>query len=349
MSGENEYVASHAAEKFDTDEDHCVTIANYYKQFNTSEIYIDESEPFDKSNLKYVIAFVLLLGIMHFWSKNLMQFHNINPFEILLIRGVVSLVISFISLKINGISLTDIPRSKILLVIIGALIGALSLYGLYLSLYSLSITDAFALDFLATPVITFIDYIIFKGILRFSHFLGYICAFLGIIFLVRPSYIFEDTADIYAKSNFIYGFIAGLVSALLSGVFNGILRRIFRKVNPMLYFTYRQIAVSLLSPLAMCVFQAVVPKDTVYTTSIWLSLGGIAIIGWLSNFFMNQALIGEKLVARIYPFKFGLVVLGILADLFYFKCELIPSTYIGLALIGVNFVIAWYQLFYVTY
>lgn len=348
MSGDNQY-SSNATEKFDIDEGHCVTIANYYKQFDTSDIYIDESEPLNKANLKYIIAFVSLLGIMHFWSKNLMQFHNINPFEILLARGLVSLVISLISLKINGLSIIDIPRSKVLLVIIGALIGALSLYGLYISLYSLSITDAFALDFLVTPIITFIDYIIFKGTLRFSHFVGYICALAGVIFLVRPSYLFVDSVDIYEKSNFIYGFIAGLVSALLGGMFNGILRRTFRKVNTMVYFTYRQIAVSLLSPLAMHLFDTIVPKITVHTTSIWLSLFSIAIIGWLSNFYLYQALLGEKLMGRIYPFKYGLVILGILADLFYFKCELIPSTYIGLLLIGVNFVIAWYQLFYATY
>lgn len=336
-------------EKFDTDEDNCVTIANYYKQFNTSEIYIDESEPFDKSNLKHVVGFVVLLGIMHFWSKNLMQFHNINPFEILLVRGIISLIISFISLKINGISFTDIPREKVFLVIIGALIGALSFYGLYISLYSLSITDAFALDFLATPVITFIDYIIFKGTLKFTHFLGYICAFAGIIFLVRPSYLFVDSADIYEKSNFICGFISGLVSALLGGIFYGILRRIFRKMNTMVYFTYRQVAVSLLSPLAMYVFDAIVPKVKVHTISIWISLVAIALIGWLSNFFLYQALVGEKLMARIYPFKYALVVFGILADLFYFKLELIPSTYVGLALIGVNFLIGWYNLFYAFY
>jgi len=345
MSGEN----IGTVEKFDPDEDPCVTIANYYKEFNTSEIYMDESEPFDKSNLKYVIAFVVLLGLMHFWSKNLMQFHNINPFEILLIRGVISLVISFISLKINGVSFTDIPRSKVFLVIVGALVGALSFYGLYISLYSLSITDAFALDFLATPVITFIDYIIFRGTLRFSHFLGYVCAFAGIIFLVRPSYLFVDSAGMYEKSNFIYGFIAGLVSALLGGVFYGILRRIFRKVNTIVYFTYRQLAVSLLSPLAMYIFDAIVPKVAMHTINIWISLVAIAIIGWLSNFFLYQALLREKLMARIYPFKYGLVVFGILADLFYFKLELIPSTYLGLALIGVNFLIAWYQLFSASY
>ena len=325
-----------------------MTITNYYRQFNTSEINIDDTQPFNKENIKYALIFVVLLGVMHFWSKNLMQFKDINPFGILLFRGIISFIISFIFLKIDGVSLTEIHPSKIGIVILGAIIGFLSLCGLYISLYTLSITDAFTLDFLSVLLVTFIDYIIFKGTLRFSHILGYICALAGIIFLVRPSYLFTAGDDINEKSNFLYGFVAGLVSAFLSGVYCGILRKTFVKVNIMASFAYRQLATALLSPIAMLCFNKIVQKDYNYTTGVWLSLVSIAILGWLSNFCLFQVLKEEKLVARVYPFKFIMVILGILVDLLYFKSKLIISTYIGISLIGVNSIIAWYQLFYAT-
>ena len=328
------------------DVDHCATITNYYRQFRTSEVDIDESTTFSRVNLKYAFGFVATLGIMHFWSKNLMQFHSINPFEILLARGIISSVISLAYLKANSLSISNVEPAKFNLVILGAVIGFLSLSGLYLSLYTLSITDAFALDCLSVLVTTFIDYVIFQGSLKFSNFVGYICAIFGILFLVRPSYLFEETNDEGEKNNFVYGFIAGLISAFLAGIYSGILRRTFMKVNTLVSITYRQIATTALSPIAIYIYAKFSGKSATYTTGIWISLFFIGILGWLSSFFLYQVLKGEKLVSRVYPFKYILIVFGIFSDLFYFRRELITSTYIGLCLIGVNFVFSAYHLFY---
>ncbi len=330
------------------DIDHYAMAANFYRDIQDSDIEMDDTTPFGKSNLKYVSAFVVALGAMHFWSKNLMQFSLVDPFQILFMRGLISSVLSIMYLRGENKSLTNIESPKVSLVVFGAFIGFLSLSGLYISLYTLSITDAFALDCLSVLVTTFIDYVIFHGNLRFSHFVGYACALMGVLFLVRPSYLFEETNDIEEKNNFVYGFVAGLISALLAGAYSGILRRTFVKVDAFVSLTYRQVATAILSPIAIFIFSAITGRPWVNSLWVWFSMLGIGVLGWVSSYYFCQALKQEKLIARVYPFKFVLIAFGIVADLTYFKCELIPSTYIGLCLIGVNFVFAAYQLFYIS-
>ncbi len=330
--------------------DHCASITNFYKQLHTSDIDLDESTPFKHSNLKYVFGFVGLLGAMHFWSKRLMDFEHVNPYTILFVRSLVSTIFSAVHLRIQGVSIMHIEPGKAGLVVIGAVVGFLELCGLYNSLFTLSLTDAFALDSLSVLVTTFLDYVMFQGTLKFSHFLGYICAFVGILFLVRPTYLFSDTEDDDEKANFVYGFIFGLAGAFFNGVYSGFIRRTFMKVNVVLSFTYRQVVTMLLSPLAVLIFNKVstLSRDAHYTSGIMLEMCCIGVLGWASGVCLNLALQEEKLISRIYPFKFVLIVFGIIMDLTYFNSDLVSSTYIGLGLIGANFLLSIYYLFYVS-
>jgi len=304
-------------------------ILDYVQNARNSELEVDDTKPISNNGLKFILLYVGLLGVMHFWSKNLMQFSTINPYEILCARGVISSIIGFVYLKQHNLSISDIDPTRTRITIIGALIGFLSLCGLYISLFTLSITDAFALDSLSVLVATFIDFVVFKGSLRFSNFVGYGCAFAGIMFLVRPSYLFEENANMEEKGNFVYGFIAGLFSAFLSGVYSGILRRTFVKVNPLISITVRQIATAILSPFAIIAFKGYGVNTFNHSIGIWFSLICIGILGWASSYTLYLALQEEKLVSRVYPFKYLLVIFGIFADLLYFKLGLIASTYIG--------------------
>lgn len=330
--------------------DICAGITNYL--LDTSEVIVEEDKKFSNRGLIYTFAFIATLGVMHTLSKSLMEGNDgANPYEILFVRGVVSVVISVVYLLIKGTPMFNIPPEKYSIVGMGAVVGFLSLCGLYASLKILTITDAFALDSLSVLVALFIDYVFFKATLKFSQFVGSICAIAGIVFLSRPEYLFNTTEGEGERVYFAYGLVAGLAGAFFAGAYSGIIRRTCAKTPTTITFLYRQIATVLFSPIATYICYVLEGPSVKLDAYSLIMMVVIGVLGWSSSMFLHCAIEEEKIATRVYPFKYILIVVGIFLDIFYFRTpekypsELVKSTYIGLLLIGINFLSTLYHLF----
>jgi drug/metabolite transporter (DMT)-like permease len=324
--------------------------AVYLEEANTSAINVNEARDFKPTSFKWVCAYVGLYALSHCWGKWLMlQPHGVTPFEILYTRGFVSVIASLIYLKSADLYLFDVAPNKSSLVLTAALVGFLGQCGFYLSLYLLSMTEAVALDCLPVLVSSFLDCILFKGRYRFYQFLGYMSAMLGVVFLVRPSYLFQEINDpevVLSRRNFAYGMIAGLLGSQLNGLYTGLLQKTGSKVDSMISFTYKQFAMALFAPCLVLIHFEVRAAPTEYTLSYLISLLCIAGLSWACTYSLYKALFEEKLLTRIQPFKYLILPLTLILDAFLFNSNLLAFSYLGLAFISVNFLIALYYLFY---
>ena len=310
----------------------------------TSDIFVEESAPLNTSSYRNILGFLITTFLANVWGKYLMESCGITPFEIIYATGVVSVILSLIYLKLNDIYLFSVETDKSGMVLAGSLAGFLGLSGFFVSLYLLNIADAFAFDCLSVIAALVVDYIWFKGTLRFYQLLGFICAFLGVIFLVKPSYLFDESVDPLKRRLFSGGIVAGLIGAIFSGIYGGVLRRTCAKVNLMVSFTFLQFAMSLFSPCMVLIHFEIRGKPTTYTFGSLISLIMVGALGWVAQWCLATSLKEEKIVSRVYPFKYLLVIAGIVIDLI--GLNLTMSSFLGILLLGANFVVAVYYLFY---
>lgn len=85
-------------------------------------------------------------------------------------------------------------------------------------------------------------------------------------------------------------------------------------------------------------------RPSLYSLFDLISLCAIGVMGWVCNWLLIMALNEEKIISRIYPFKYLLVIAGVVLDMALFKMSLAFATYVGLVLIGVNFGITFWKL-----
>jgi len=315
---------------------------------NSSELIVDDQKPTSPSSYQLILGWLLCNFLMDVWGKFIMEHCSITPFEIIYARGVISVILSMIYLKVNDIYLFSVETDKSAIVLGGALCGFIGVSGFYVSLYLLNITSAFALDFMALMFMVFVDYVWFKVGIKFYQMVGILAAIIGTLFIIRPGYLFDESAEPIHRRLFSSGVVAGLVGALFTGFYCGILRRTYVKVNLLVSLTFNQFAMALFSPCMVLVHFEIRGKPTTYTMTSLLSLLCIGCLGWATQWFLANILKEEKIVSRVYPYKYSLVILGVLLDLSVFSAGLAFSSFLGVLLIGVHFAAAIYYLWFAT-
>ena len=304
----------------------------------SGELVVNESSPISTTGWKCIGAYLAILFVMHLWGKILMSSYRVTPFEILYARGVVSVIMSLVYLKQIDVYLFSVETNKSSMVLGGALLGFLSLSGFYIALYNLNLSDAFALDSLSGLTAIFVDFMAFKMIIRFSHKLAYLFACIGVVLLARPSFLFDSSnSNIEQRKSQAIGIIAGLLGAIFSGLHGGIIRRTCSKVNPLISFTFQQFAMALFSPCIVLVHFELRQSPTAYTFFDLVSLLAIGVLSWFANYFLYNALHEEKIVSRVYSYKYVLVILGVLVDPFFARIGGEFSAFIGDVLLGCGF------------
>ena len=314
---------------------------------NTSDLAIDDTQSIHSSSYQPIIIFLASTLVLNILSKFLMLYCGITPFEIVYSRGVISVILSMIYLKVNDIYLFSVETSKSSMVLAGSLAGFIAVGGYYLSLYHLNIVDAFSIDYLTAISALMIDFALFRGNLRFYQLIGLICSLAGLGFIARPGYLMSQTEG-PEKLLFAIGIISGVVGVVFSGIYGGMLRRLFNRVNLLVLLTFMQFAMALFSPCFVLIHFEIRGKPTTYT---FVSLFGLLLsgaIGWVAHWSLANSLKEEKVVSRIFPFKYVLIFIAILFDLIWFRMGLTMTSIMGVLLMGVNFAIGIYYLFFAS-
>ncbi len=313
------------------------------KPVDSSILVFDDSKPISGQSKKYLLYHLGALALMNFLAKILMQSYGITPFEIIYSRGVISVILSMIYLKVNDIYLFSVETSKSAIVLLGALIGFLALSGFYLSLCGLTLAEAFALNSISSLFAIAIDHVWFGATVRFYQLLAMAAAAAGAVFMFRPTDLMSSSADhVYA-----YCVLAGVLGAMFSGLYGSIMRRVCVRVNLMVNFTFQQFAHALFAPCFVLIFFEVRNYPTTYTFVSLLLLVVVGVLGWFTNYSLCKVLEEEKVVSRVYPFKYLLAVGAVVIDLTCFGLGFGFSTLVGMACMAGNLVVAAFYLFYV--
>ncbi len=300
-----------------------------YVVVDTSDVCVDESAPLQRSSMVYIAAYVLLYGATQIISKYLMD-AEVSPFEILSARGSISVFLNLIYLTLNGMSLFDVEGSKASAFLLGALVGFLALCGHYAALNCLSLGTAFVVEYVSLHFTTFFDAMFFTYTFYCSHFIGYVAAAAGILWL---TYGLRDES-----LSIVVGIVIGVLGSLLTGLHGIAVRKTVAKVNLILGLTFMEFISACFAPALAMLHIELRQEPVSYTWDTVILFAILGATGWAANLMLALAVQEEKLIAKPYMFKYALVVVGVLYDVWQGNFSL--SLLAGAALVGVHFFIA---------
>eukprot|EP00826_Nyctotherus_ovalis_P062630 TRINITY_DN9098_c0_g1_i10.p2 TRINITY_DN9098_c0_g1~~TRINITY_DN9098_c0_g1_i10.p2 ORF type:complete len:151 (+),score=20.63 TRINITY_DN9098_c0_g1_i10:278-730(+) len=132
------------------------------------------------------------------------------------------------------------------------------------------------------------------------------------------------------------GVIAGLVACLLFGVRSVLIRQIVTTVDPILCFTYTNLAVSCFATvMEFTNHDTSIPHYTVFMCVLLFLIG---VTGWLSNHALATIVQHERNMLRPYIFRYLITIAALLHSAFMGELTVVSG--IGVGLIGVQFVVA---------
>ena len=270
--------------------------------------------------VKYMIAATFFFALMNVGVKYL---QNIPAVEIVFVRSVISLVISFSYLKAKRIHLWG-NNKKILF--IRGLVGAIALVMFFITLQEIPLASAVTIQFL-TPIFTAILGIyIVKEKVHTWQWVFFLISFSGIVII--------QGVDLRITPLFA---IIGLIAGIFAGLAYNMIRKLNTTENPMVIVFY----FPLVTIPVTCIYVAfhwVMPVGIE-----WLVLVGIGLATQFAQFYMTRAFQVEEL-SKIASIKYLGIVYALL-----FGYLLFGETYgwrsyagIGVVLFGV-FLNIWYN------
>jgi len=297
-----------------------------YTWINGSELTDSPMTPCQSISILYIVIYIVLLGSMQFIAKALMQVYSASPFEILIFRSGIELLLSFVYFWYYELSIFDVESTKAQKLLSSSLIGFLALTAHFVALQNLPIGMTLALGYLSYHFAQFFDSLLFSYVMRSFQILGYVTAFIGVLMLVYGK----------GSTRHIIGIILGLIGSLLFGLHSILVRQIVTTVEPMLCFTYINLATAcFVTVLEFINYDNSIPN---YTVFMWLLLLLVGVMGWGSNYVLTVIIQHERSVLRSYMFRYLIVVIASLFSIYL--GELTVVSICGIGLIGVQFVVS---------
>ena len=304
-----------------------------------------------KQGCVYGVLSVFILSLLYLFTKYSLSITQLTPYEVLYARGILTIALNLIYFKCYNIYLFDIPANKTPALLGAAFTAFLGFAGFYTALNLLSISEAIALHSFAFIILTFLQFLAFNQKLRLPQILGYFSAFLGIICLVQPPYIFNKIQSIeeyqlysHTSNKFILGLVSGLGGAFFMSIHYLISRKIQKNISYLIITTYAQFAFCLFSPLLVLINFGIRNSPTIYNAYelIFLLIQGV--LSWLSYMLLNKALQAEKLISRVNSYQILFLAFIIPIDILFFQNKMSWITWLGIGLIsGVNYLIIFIQ------
>lgn len=302
--------------------------AQDYDWVSRSQLSDDPIEPGQTISIIYIIIYIVLLGCMQFAAKSLMNLYNVSPFEILIFKSGIEILLSFIYFWLKDLSLFDVESSKAQKLLASSVIGFLAFTAHFIALQNLPIGIALALAYLSFHFTQFFDSLLFSYVIKSFQILGYISAFIGVFMIVYGGGI-ENIRQVISL-------IIGLMGSLLFGVHSIFVKQIVTTVDPILCYTYINIATAcFVTVLEFTNYDTSVPN---YTIFMWVLLLLVGAMSWGSNYALAIIVRCERSSLRPYMFRYLIVIIASLFNIY--QGELTVISISGVALIGVQFVVS---------
>lgn len=222
-------------------------------------------------NKKYIMgAFFILLSAIGFSTLQMLVklSPEISIFNKLFFRNVVILIITYILIKINGVSL-KVDKSEWKILSLRVFFGVVGVILNFYTVTQIYLADSTIIQKLSSFILLFLSYLFLKEKFTRKQFFALIFSFIGLIFVVKP-----------VTGTFSIGYITALLAAICSAIAYLSIRimGVRNKVNPLLIVFYFS--------LGTCIFTfpfIFINKFEVNFTNI-LILIGIGIFGALGQY-----------------------------------------------------------------
>ena len=236
---------------------------------------------------------------------------TMDPLEIVFYRNLLGIIIILYSLKKFP---KHINRSKLHLLFLRGLFGALAMVLFFYTIATIPLGEAVVLNKTSPFFVTILAYYLMKESITLRTFFALIIGFLGIIFIMKPFGLLISIEHILGV---LGGFFAAAAYATIKKI-----KDIYDARVIMLSF----MGVGIIIPIGIFLFTPYLTFQFYSDPSIWLLICFMAIISTASQWFLTRAysiskasIIGVVSYSNI-PFAigFGLMLGDSLPDLFTF-------------------------------
>lgn len=183
---------------------------------------------------------------------------RIHPLHILLFRMIVTYSGTLMYMKMNKTENRYFGMKEVRgLLCIRGMVGFFGVFGMYYSLMYLSMSDAVLISFLAPSITAVLGYFILSERYTMNEFIGNMSAFIGVILVIKPNFIFHnDTLNVeHVISK--YGYVIVFLGPLgLSGVYI-VIRFIGTRADAILNVTYFSMVTLIISSIGIMIIPGI--------------------------------------------------------------------------------------------
>ncbi len=253
---------------------------------------------------RYMLVSALAFSVMSLFVK-LVGEKGIPVLEIVAARSVVSLVISYISLKRLGISL--LGQRKVLLVARG-LAGFIALNCVFYALTHLPLAEATVIQYLHPMFTAVLALFFLKERFSMATLACLIMSFIGLLFVVRPNIAFSTLSQPLDE----IAVLAALAGAFGSAVAYVLVRSLGKSEHPLVIVLYFPL-VSLPCSVLMLWNDFVMPQGVT-----WLYLLAVGVSTQVGQVALTRAMQTET-ASRATSFAYLQVVFAIILGLIFYQ------------------------------
>lgn len=264
----------------------------------------------------------------------------INPitpvFEIVAVRSGLSLLFSFIIASSKGMVARMFGHVENLpLLIFRGIVGAAAMDCFYISVQRLLLAEAISLLFINPAITAVLAWVFLKERLQWLGVVGCVVSLLGMLFVVRPPFLFSPEQSGEWTRRRMIGIIAGVASAVLAGFAYLTIRAIGDKEHSLSVAVWFHTAALVHSVLLMMF--GVMGMPVLPSGFEWWCFIGIACCSFLANLLISRGLQLES-AALGSAVNYLQVILASLIGLVFFGEPLTMLTILGTILIALGVV-----------
>jgi drug/metabolite transporter (DMT)-like permease len=269
----------------------------------------------------YMLAATVLFAVMNALVKLLPN--TIPPVEIVFFRSIISLLISYLTLK--RLKVYPFGKNKSWLVLRG-LVGAIALIAFFFTLQNMPLASAVTLQFLSPIFTSLLGIYIVKEKLSLWQILFFAISFAGVLLI--------KGFDARVTTEY---FIIGVGSAFFSGLAYNIIRKIKDQEHPLVVILYFPLVTVPLT-LVWLLYEWQTPVGWE-----WLVLLSVGVLTQFAQYFMTKAYQSEEL-NKVASLNYLGILYALAMGWVFFDEHFTTLTYAGMGLVLTGVILnVWYK------
>lgn len=303
---------------------------------STTDFFLKQENKFKNKNVAfvYMLLSALFFSIMALFVK---YSKHIPPYQVIYTRAFLNVFLCLIVIYYGKYEVAPKdPKTHKLLLRRGVL-GGLALGFYFHSIYFLPLSIVAVLQRINPLWVGLFGALFYNEAYTILHFMITIVSFLGVIFIMKPSFLFGKSENTEEKYEYLIGVILALGNSILQSIIQLTIRELKDRSNIMtivFYFNFFNLLFAGLGEF----FE----NTIVLSLYDWLLMIIIGILGWLGQLTRARALFLEKAFFLSIVAYFQ-IIFSYLFDVFLLSESIDFFSYIGMFIIIIAMVTLIYK------